>query len=97
MTKSVFLFKDVKKAYDSVPRAATWLGLKRLGVPDQVVAIMDHFMITCMQAQICLNGDLFEEIDVNDGLRQKCCMAPALFNICLTLEPWNARELRMHE
>ncbi len=32
--KSFFTFIDLKKAYDSVPREALWMTLKKLGVPD---------------------------------------------------------------
>ena len=35
--KSFFTFIDLKKAYDSVPREAMWLALKKLGVPDETV------------------------------------------------------------
>ena len=46
-----------------------------------------------MQAQIQMNGTLLEEIDVTNGLRQGCCMAPVLFNLyaCLVVERWTAR------
>ena len=32
-TKTFIIFIDLKKAYDSVPRAALWIALKKLGVP----------------------------------------------------------------
>ena len=35
-TKSFLTFIDLKKAYDSVPRNALWLALKKLGVPDNI-------------------------------------------------------------
>ena len=45
-----------------------------------------------MKAKIRLDGSLLEQIDVQNGLRQSCCMAPVLFNLftCL-VERWQAR------
>ena len=46
-----------------------------------------------MKAKIRLDGSLLEQIDVQNGLRQGCCMAPVLFNpfTCLVVEQWQAR------
>ena len=47
-----------------------------------------------MTATIQLDGELLKkEINVENGLRQSCCMAPALFNLytCLLMERWYAR------
>ena len=43
-----------------------------------------------MKARICLNGTTLDEIHVENGLRQGCCMAPVLFNLytCLAVEKW---------
>lgn len=42
----------------------------------------------------CLDGNLIEEIDVENVLRQGCCMAPVLFNLytctCIVIERWNS-------
>ena len=56
-----------------------WVALRKLGVPDQLVEMIQSFH-QGMKAQIRLGNALLEEIDV-DGLRQGCCMAPALFNL----------------
>ena len=46
-----------------------------------------------MKAVIRLEGTSLEEISVENGLRQGCCMAPVLFNLytCLVVERWLAR------
>ena len=43
-----------------------------------------------MKAAIRLEGTLLEEIDVENRLRQECCMAPVPFNLytCLAVERW---------
>lgn len=71
------LFIDLKKAYDSVPRAALWLALKKLGVPDQIVTLIQSFHDD-MIAQIRLDGNLLEEITVDNGL---CILVLSLSSI----------------
>ena len=90
--KSFLVFIDLKKAYDSVPRDAMWLALGKLGVPDQTIQLIRSFHHD-MSAQIHLDGTLSEPIDVANGLRQGCCMAPVFFNLytCLVVEQWCAK------
>ena len=87
--KTFFTFIDLKKAYDSVPRRGMWLALKKLGVPEKTVNLIRAFH-TNMKAKIRLDGELLEDINVENGLRQGCCMAPVLFNLYTTLviERW---------
>ena len=90
--KLYFLFIDLRKAYDSVPRAAMWQALGKLGVPDTIIELIRSFH-QGTQAKLRVNGALLDEIDVTNGLRQGCCMAPVLFNLyaCLLVERWTAR------
>ena len=91
-TKQFFLFIDLKKAYDSVPRTAMWYALEKLGIPDCIIDIIRSFH-EGMKAQIRVGGETLEEISVENGLRQGCTMAPVLFNLyaCLVVERWSAR------
>ena len=50
-----------------------WVALKKLGVPDLLVDII--------RARVRVDGELLEEIEVNNGLRQGCTMAPTLFSL----------------
>lgn len=90
--KQFFVFVDLRKAYDSVPREAMWLVLKKLGVPEVVVEIIKSFH-NDMKAKVRLDGELLEEIEVTNGLRQGCTMAPSLFNLyaCAVAERWTER------
>ena len=63
--KFFLLFVDLKKACDSVPRAALWIALQKLGIPDSVITLIRSFH-DCMKAQIRVNGDLLEDIDVDN-------------------------------
>ena len=85
----VFLtFVDLRKAYDSVPREALWMALSKLGVSDKTTSLIQSFHLG-MKSTIRLD-DSVVEIDVGDGLRQGCCMAPDLFNsyTCSVVERW---------
>ena len=87
--KTFFTFVDLKKAHDSVPRRGMWLALKKFGVPEKTVNLIRAFH-TNLKAKISLNGELLEDINVENGLRQGCCMAPVPFNLYTTLviERW---------
>ena len=43
-----------------------------------------------MWAMIRLDGTVTEGINVQNGVRQRCCMAPVLFNLCtcIVMERW---------
>ena len=90
--KSFFTFIDLKKACNSVPREALWIALQKLGVPSETVQLI-RSVHQNMKAKIRLDGSLLEQIDVQNGLRQGCCMAPVLFNLfsSLVIERWQAR------
>ena len=77
--KIFFVFIDLRKAYDSVPREALWVALSKLGVPDTLIELIRSFHQD-MKATIRLDSTLLEEIRVENGLSQGCCMAPALIH-----------------
>ena len=87
--RAFLIYIDLKKAYDSVPRAALWAVLKKLGIPESLIELIGAFHNN-MKAQIRLDDCLLHEIDVENGLRQGCCMAPVLFNLysCAVIERW---------
>ena len=83
-SKVFFTFVDLKKAYDSVSREAMWLALNKLGVPHRFVESFHE------ETKVKIRLDGVEEINVHNGLRQGCCMAPVLYT-CLVIERWLAR------
>ena len=91
-TKQFLIFVDLRKAYDSVPREALWAALGKLGVPDVLIDVVRSFH-TNMMARVRVDGELLEEIGVNNGLHQGCTMAPTLFNLyaCVVAERWLER------
>ena len=51
----LFVFIDLKKAYDSVPRECLWLDLAKAGIADKLTAIIRGFH-EGMTASLCLAG-----------------------------------------
>ena len=78
--KGFLIFIDLKKAYDSVPRAALWLILAKAGLPDGLITIIRSFH-DGMEAVVAMAGGTTQPIYVDNGLRQGCSLAPLLFNI----------------
>ena len=75
-TKQFIVYVDLKKAYDSVPREALWLALKKLGIPTLLIELIKSFH-EGMKAQVLVKGEVpEEEIAVANGLRQGCTMPP---------------------
>ncbi|XP_065185994.1 uncharacterized protein LOC135816821 [Sycon ciliatum] len=90
--RAFLLFIDLKKAYDSVPRAALWAVLLRLGVPEKLVSIIRAFhkdMETCLR----IDGRLLDPLEVQNGLRQGCSVALVLFNLYMAavFHTWKQR------
>ena len=75
-----------------MPRAALWCALKKLGVPDIIIDIM-WSLHEGIKAQVRVNGEMSEKINVENGLRQGCTLAPVLFdlNACLVVERWRSQ------
>ena len=78
--KGFLIFVDLRKAYDSVPRPALWAVLRKLGVPDILVRLVESFHDN-MSADIIVDSSSVDGIPVCNGLRQGCTMAPVLFNL----------------
>ena len=96
--KQFFIFVHLKKAYDSISQEALWLALRKLGVPDTLIDII-RSLHDNMKASIRVDGELLEEIEVNNGLRQGCSMALTLFNLytCVVGERWLSRVAEMED
>ena len=79
---SLFMcFIELQKAYDTVDRTLLWQVLTRIGVPPQMIAIIQQFhdgMRVCVRPDVGVCSDWFE---VDQGLRQRCVLSPLLFNI----------------
>ena len=81
--KMFFIFIDLRKEYDSVPQAALWQTLGKLGVPDSTVDLIKSFHQET-RAKLRLDGALLDKINISNGLR--------LFSpyACLFAERWTS-------
>ena len=76
-------FLDLQKAYDTVDRTLLWQVHIRIGVPPQMIAVIQQFhdgMRACVRPDDGICSDWFK---VEQGLRQGCVLSPLLFNIFL--------------
>ena len=74
-------FIDFQKAYDTVDRTLLWQVLTRIGVPPQILAVIQQFhdgMRACVRPD---NGVCSDRFEVEQGLRQGYVLSPLLFNI----------------
>eukprot|EP00117_Sycon_ciliatum_P040682 scpid34913/ scgid5748/ RNA-directed DNA polymerase from mobile element jockey; Reverse transcriptase len=74
------LFVDLRKAYDSIPRPALWCLLQKFGVPPRMLSIIKS-LHESMEVKVRIEGGVTAAINVNNGLRQGCTLAPVLFNL----------------
>ena len=83
------VFVDLTKAFDVVNRDALWRILGKLGRPPSFV---DKFkqLHRNMKAQVNFNGQLSEQISVDNGVKQGDIPAPTLFSIHLSAILWFA-------
>ena len=88
----LYLFVDLRKAYDSVPRQTLWAVLRKYGIPPPLVNIIQS-LHDGMKAEVTVNGATTDSIDVTNGLRQGCTIAPTLFNLYfnLVIAEWRRR------
>jgi len=78
----LYIFWDLKKAFDKVPRPAMWATLSRFGCPPLFVALVRE-LHEGMKARVSVAGTLSDAFSVTGGLRQGCVLAPTLFSLYL--------------
>ena len=79
-SRSLHNFVDITKAFDTVSREGLWKIMAQFGCPHKLIALVFSFhdgMQVCVQD----DGESPEPILVNNGVKQGCVLAPALFSI----------------
>ena len=73
---------DLEKAYDRVPRELIWWSLRKKGIPEQYVAmIQDMYQDT--QTGVKTRCATTEYFDIEVGLHQRSALSPLLFIIVM--------------
>ena len=76
------VFLDLVKAFDIVSHKSIKIGLKRKGVPDQVVSTILE-MYANSYTRISVGGKSTRRIKINSGVKQGCPLSPILFNLII--------------
>ncbi|CAK1597804.1 unnamed protein product [Parnassius mnemosyne] len=71
-------FVDLEKAFDSVPREALWIVLRKIGCTEKFVRLL-RLLHDGMQSCVAVNADQSEFFPVTCGVKQGCVLAPTLF------------------
>ena len=82
-------FVDLTKAFDTVNRDALWKVLSKFGCTP---AFVDKFkdLHRNMKGRVNFNGQLTEELPIDNGVKQGDIPAPTLFSLYLTAVLWYA-------
>ncbi|KAK3882952.1 hypothetical protein Pcinc_012706 [Petrolisthes cinctipes] len=76
----MFIFWDLKKAFDKVPRPAMWAVLARFGCPPDFVTLV-RGLHDGMVGRVCHQSSLSGPFSINGGLKQGCVLAPTCFSL----------------
>ena len=77
------LFVALEKAYDTVPGDLIWRSLRRKGIPEQYVAIIQD-MYQDIQTRVKTRcDDTTQYFDIEAGLHQGSALSPLLFIIVM--------------
>ena len=74
------VFVDLTKAFDTVNRDVLWIILGKIGCPPTFVNMFKQ-LHKDMKARVTFNGQLSDEIPVDNGVKQGDIPAPTLFSI----------------
>ena len=73
---------DLEKAFDRVPRKVIWWALRKLGVEEWIVQLVQG-MYTNSQSRIRVGEGFSKEFEVKVGVHQGSVVSPFLFIIVL--------------
>ena len=74
-------FINLQKAYDTVDRTLLWQVLTHIGVPPQMIAVVQKLHDGVRAFVRPDDGVCLDRFEVEQELRQGCVLSPMLFNI----------------
>ena len=77
-----FCFVDLEKAFDRVPRKVIWWAMRKLGVEEWVIRIVQA-MYSNAKSRVRVNGKFSDLFSVNVGVHQGSVLSPLLFILVL--------------
>ena len=76
------VFVDLEKAFDRVPRKVMWWALRKLGVEEWIVRLVQG-MYANARSRVRVGEEYSEEFEVKVGVHQGSVLSPLLFIIVL--------------
>ena len=80
-------FVDLEKAFDWVPRKVIWWALRKLGVDEWIVRLVQG-MYSNARSRVRVGEGYSEEFEVKVGVHQGSVLSPLLFIIVLEALSW---------
>ena len=77
-----FAFIDLEKAFDRVPRKVLWWALRKVGVPEWIVRVV-QIMYQSARCKVKVNNSYSDVFNVQVGVHQGSVLSPLLFIIVL--------------
>ncbi|KAI8498339.1 hypothetical protein Bbelb_242830 [Branchiostoma belcheri] len=77
-----FMFVDLEKAFDRVPRQVLWWAMRKLGVEEWVIRVVQA-MYRHAASCVRVNGSYSSEFEVKVGVHQGSVLSPLLFIIVM--------------
>ena len=77
-----FAFVNLEKAFDRVPRKILWWALRKVGVPEWIVRVI-QVMYQNARSQVRVNNLFSDVFNVQVGVHQGSVLSPLLFIIVL--------------
>ena len=79
-------FVDIEKEFDRVPRKVIWSALRKLGVVEWIVRLVQG-MYANVQSRVCVGEGFNKEFEVKVRVHQGSVLSPLLFIIVLEALP----------
>ena len=77
-----FAFVNLEKAFDRVPRAVIWWAMRKVGVDEWIIRVVQA-MYHNARSRVRVDNSFSDEFDVNVGVHQGTVLSPLLFIIVL--------------
>ena len=82
------VFVDLEKAFDRIPRDLIWWCLRKKGVPEEYVQIVQDMYRSCKTQVVTQKGET-EYFPIEVGLHQGSALSPLLFIIIMDVQTEN--------